>query len=170
MKQFLTLLVAVTLLLPLSANNHPEAMEPCCNGSPDSSITNSLTSEETTSAVALKMMTLLNGQWENMVYPFEVQNDGNKMPLEGAFLRYEFRADGSYVKTLGCKSSRINSSGSWSVSNDGNHLLLYEDCDKAPLKAKIKYIELDELVLEQALVSGEPQFCTGKKDFFFAKR
>lgn len=169
MKQLLTLLIAVAMLLPLSANNYPEALEPCCNGSPDSSIATSITGEEGTSALALKTIGLLTGQWENMVYPFEVQTS-NGLPLEGAFLRYEFRANGSYVKTLGSKTTRANDSGQWSVSNDGQYLLLYDDCSKEPLKAKIKYIQLDELVLEQALVSGEPQFCTGKKDFFFNKR
>ncbi len=170
MKHLLTLLIAVAMLLPLSANNHPEALEPFCNGSPDSSIATHITREEGTSALALKTIDLLTGQWENMVYPFEVKTTSNGLPMEGAFLRYEFRANGSYVKTLGCKSSRINNSGRWSVSNDGQYLLLYDDCSTTPLKAKIKYIELDELVLEQALVSGEPQFCTGKKDFFFNKR
>ncbi len=115
---------------------------------------------------AARMHAALTGRWENTLYPFE--QNGSSI-LAGAFLSYNFRADGTYVKTLSGAGKRIEENGRWEVSPDGAMIFLFEAGDVIPETIRIKYIEADELVLEHALKCDDPGFCTHLKSFYFNK-
>ncbi len=117
-------------------------------------------------AAAAKMHAALAGKWENTLYPFD--ESAPKM-VEGAFLTYNFRVDGTYVKTLGGTGKLIEEHGRWEVSPDGTQILLFHTAEVAPQTIHIKYVQADELVLEQALNCKEPGFCTRQKTFYFNK-
>jgi len=116
----------------------------------------------------------LVGEWANSLYPFEINRNGGE-PMAGAFLYYEFNADGTYRKSLGNSEAQLDEIGKWEISADGEYLLMYTDTYEKGRKvkktttARIKFVMYDEMVLEHPLnVSGE-SFCTEKKDFYFSK-
>jgi hypothetical protein len=118
----------------------------------------------------------LAGKWENTMYPFEVLtasangNEGEYIP--GAFLKYEFRLDGTYTKTLGSARVKISENGRWELSSDGKTVFFHADDNspKTTVAARLKHLQLDELVLEHALQCKDRSFSTGLKDFFFNKQ
>lgn len=113
--------------------------------------------------------TTLIGRWENPFFALDNQ------PLSYGSLRYHFRENGTYLKTLGGAETRIEEEGTWEISEDGKHLLMRSKslCDGQQVSvtqvATIKHLDLDELVLEQSIcvdgvaVSAEPT------DFYFNK-
>ena len=117
----------------------------------------------------------LSGSWSNAMYPFDLHAGKNNKPLAGAFLKYEFRPDGTLVKIFGGAQVEVREGGTWEVSKDGRYLLMHsveQQDGQRKIRtemARIKYLQLDELVLEHALQVNEAQFCTRKKDFFFNK-
>lgn len=113
---------------------------------------------------AARMHAALAGKWENTLYPFD---ENGSMIVEDAFLSYNFRKDGTYVKTLGGSQKRFEVHGRWEVSADGAQIFLYDSAEAAPETICIKYVQADELVLELALKCAEPGFCTKQKSFYF---
>ncbi len=113
--------------------------------------------------------TTLIGRWENPFFALDTQ------PSSYGSLRYHFRENGTYLKTLGGAETRIEEEGTWEISEDGKHLLMRSKslCDGQQVSvtqvATIKHLDLDELVLEQSIcvdgvaVSAEPT------DFYFNK-
>jgi len=115
---------------------------------------------------AAQMHAALAGKWENTMYPFD---ENTSKLVENAFLSYNFRIDGSYVKTLGGAKKCIEEHGRWEVTPDGSEILLFSADGLAPQTIRIKYIQADELVLEHALKCDEQRFCTKQKSFYFNK-
>ena len=122
--------------------------------------------------LAKKMKRQLAGEWGNNSRPVQIT------PLEGsaetreAFMTYRFNQDGTYLKTLKSGNYNLHEGGIWNISKDGKYLVLHKKTqqdelpsDKAEL-IKIKYLELDELVLEQKV----KEVCTQRANYYFNKR
>lgn len=113
------------------------------------------------------------GKWESSVYPFETvtaSKEDNLQVMDGAYLKIAFFEDGSYVKSLGTAKQHVKEQGTWTISGDGKYLLFYCKGSEHAQKAKIKYLQMDELVLEHALKSSNDAFNTSVKDFYFNKQ
>ena len=114
------------------------------------------------------------GEWLNSLYPFEIARNGDK-PMPGAFLQYQFNSDGTYSKLLGNNEAQLDEVGTWEISKDGQYLLLHtNDFEngrkvKKTCMAKIKFVMMDEMVLEHSLQVSNESFCTHLKDFYFSK-
>ncbi|WP_425422600.1 hypothetical protein [Phaeodactylibacter xiamenensis] len=114
-----------------------------------------------------KYRQLLSGAWGNTTYPFEVSL--RKAPdMEDAYLQYQFSEDGTFVRKLGNGNRKLEEAGSYLVSDDGHYVLLQFDNSCITVVA-LKYLQLDELVLQHVLRCEDPAFATGRKDFYFNK-
>ncbi len=112
------------------------------------------------------MRNTLVGKWQNPFFEYKNANGS---------LKFHFRGDGTYTKMLSGGEFLIKEEGNWEISNDGKHLIMRSQsvCEgeltTRTQVATIKHLQLDELVLEQAVcvdgvtVSAEP------KDFYFNK-
>jgi hypothetical protein len=110
---------------------------------------------------------LLSGAWGNTTYPFDVSR--RKAPdMEDAYLQYQFFKDGSFVRKLGNRNRQLEETGTYLVSDDGHYVLLQFDEGCITVVA-LKYLQLDELVLQHVLRCEDPVFATGRKDFYFNK-
>lgn len=123
---------------------------------------------------ALTLERALIGNWENAMYPFEfvAEDPGTETNrvVDGAYLTYEFFDNGTYLKRYGGDDIHIVEKGHWEVANTGKLVTLRSSRVRASEEIKIKYIELDELVIEQDLYSEYKAFRTTKKNFFFNRR
>ncbi|MEN0005890.1 MAG: hypothetical protein AAF798_17200 [Bacteroidota bacterium] len=106
------------------------------------------------------------GNWENTVYPFEVDEAG---VIPGAFLTYNFHQSGHYTKIVGNKDVAIKEQGQWSISANGSSIIMEANNGNIS-EATIKHLQLDELVLEHELKVNNAAFCTKEKSFFFNKQ
>lgn len=106
---------------------------------------------------------LLAGKWENTTYPFDLKS------MEGAYLKYAFYKSGKFERMLGCADRNIKESGQWWLAKDGQHLVMRLD-DGQTTVAEVKYLEMDELVLQHVLACDDKDFNTGEKDFFFNRQ
>ena len=111
------------------------------------------------------------------MYPFEIATASKSennfgQEIEGAFLYYEFREDGTYIKAFGSNNEKVEETGKWNLSDNGSILFLHpsNDCQAQSQQVNIKHLQLDELVLEQSLNTRNTNFCTGLKDFYFNKQ
>lgn len=123
----------------------------------------------------------LFGGWSNASYPFDISKEesdcGTFQPIKGAFLEYDFKNDGTYTKKWGSSKLEFTETGRWEISADGNYLMFRaESKDKShesekTYLAKIKMLDMDKVVLAQALESPgfEDLFCTKHKDFLFVR-
>ncbi|RMG85116.1 MAG: hypothetical protein D6714_06570 [Bacteroidetes bacterium] len=128
-----------------------------------------------------KRIRQLTGEWTNANYPFQIAESpgdcGTLEIMKGAFLTLELRPDGHYLKQWGNQHVELTEQGRWRLSDDGLFILF----DAQPPSgdhtreryyiAKIKLLDMDKVVLEQALESPgfEGLFCTQNKDFLFVK-
>lgn len=110
---------------------------------------------------------MLNGSWGNTTYPFEVSRE-RAPDMKKAFLQYRFSEDGSFVRQLGNQKREIQEEGTYLVSDDNDYVLLLFDNGCITVVA-LKYLQLDELVLQHVLRCEDPAFSTGRKDFYFNK-
>jgi hypothetical protein len=136
----------------------------CCAVSTTAAETEGLSAEA--AAIIRERKASIVGQWENTVYPFEVDDAGI---VPGAFLRYHFAKDGSYTKVVGNTNMAIKETGIWYIAVDGNHVIMEAE-DGAYSEAAIKLLQLDEMVLQHELKVNNPAFCTQEKAFFFNKQ
>lgn len=169
-------MIALMAILPIWAHANSES---CCDGLNVTPITiSALDSGHEDTAVAdpkteaqLKLEASLIGKWQNTTYPFDlVAMDGNPNErMEGAILSFQFRKNGTYLKTLGTAAYKVEEEGQWEVTADGHQVLLYPSGSLTPDVATVKYQEYDEMVIEHALKCTHMPYCTGVKDFFFNK-
>lgn len=122
----------------------------------------------------------LTGNWEHVLPKVTLSNpcvggDDQSVTLENASLRFEFRPDGTFTRVLSSRHSglRLEEEGTWEISKDGGRLFLHcRDADGNPITqcTRIKYLQMDELVLEQPLaVSGRRFVAQEDHDFYFNK-
>lgn len=117
----------------------------------------------------------LMGLWENRYFPLELvasnyQNLASK-DQNGA-LYYEFNEDGTYEKFWRGEKQTAKEAGSWEISSDGNHLILHPKFQDsyATQIIRIKFIELDEMVLEHEFPADNASGVVRLKDFYFNKQ
>lgn len=103
------------------------------------------------------------GVWYNTNYPFEREDQP-----EGTYLKYEFNADGSFTRIIGHDAFEAKEHGSWSFTGNGSAIVL--ETSNRVYEVKVKYLELDEMVLEQEVQVSDTKLCTPRKDFYFHKK
>ncbi len=121
----------------------------------------------------------LVGTWSSTMYPSHLiahmESEQGKSIVSVDF-RYSIKANGTFQKTL-----RVNGAvhqakaGIWQLSADGNYFILHFDNEDKSFQTyvvKVKHLSLDELVLDQALVTCEleSKICGQMNTFFFNKR
>ncbi|MBX2928963.1 MAG: hypothetical protein KF852_14095 [Saprospiraceae bacterium] len=116
---------------------------------------------------------LLQGVWENIVSATELTEtvrEENVGPenAETAQLRYHFCSNGAFVRSIRHGSQYIEETGAWEISEDGASLLLHF-AGKEAEQAAIRYIEADEMVLEQSPRMPGNAHQTETKQWFFSK-
>ena len=121
----------------------------------------------------------LTGNWEHVLPEVTLAAGSGpgaqRLTLENATLRFEFHPDGTYTRILSSRVSdrRFEEVGTWEISKDGERLLLH--CRDAAGNrftqcTRIKYLQMDELVLEQPLAVAGQRFVTQEAhDFYFNK-
>ncbi len=131
-------------------------------------------SNEKTTAESLRVSkAIIVGRWENSLDAVEADINGKS--ISGGFLKYIFRENGTYSKVLGGAEVSIEEAGRWEVSEDGKQLLMYStqmlngQLHTVTEVANIKYLQMDEMVLEQHLRVADEQFSSEKRDFYFNK-
>ncbi|NUQ26791.1 MAG: hypothetical protein HUU34_22845 [Saprospiraceae bacterium] len=148
---------------------------PCCDTPSTGNDSSTATKPAAPKPAAVKRAEAnLVGKWENSLYPFDVvtadaNGKTNYQQVERAFLLFSFQADGTYTKKMGGTDVVLVENGSWSLSDDGQTLYLYPASGENPQVARIKHLQMDELVIEHALQSSYANFCTKQKDFFFSR-
>ena len=122
------------------------------------------------------------GDWMHTVYPFELKGAhaeacGTSMEMEGAYLRYQFREDGSYTKEMGNAEIKSIEQGFWEVSKDGQYLVFYVSKDGRPETvytsqyARILDARLGKFRIEHSMTTSDVDglFCTAPKAFSFER-
>lgn len=169
MKSLITLLFLLALALP--AISHPTSFN-CC--SPDETIV--LTSrdsgkvgDEAETSIQQNIKAAMVGTWESSVYPFALKKGKENVRLEGAYLRYTFNPDGTYLINYGDAETHLEEEGAWNISANGKQIELKAEHATKSQTILIKYLELDELVLLHDFVNRNKPFNPGDKSVFFHK-
>lgn len=122
---------------------------------------------------------MLTGYWSNASYPYDIITDldecGAFEAIDGAYLHYEFRADGTYTRYYGSKHIQLREDGRYELSRSGEYLIFINPARDADSDAsctnvaKIAHLATGELVLELALetVDFADFFCTKYKTIMF---
>jgi len=108
---------------------------------------------------------VIAGGWENTTYPFDYKPQ-EASQLEEAYLKYRFLPDGRFERQIGNQAKNIKESGSWMIAKDGAHLILTFE-DGSVSVGEIKYLEMDEMVLQHLVSCQDATFNTIRKDFYF---
>jgi hypothetical protein len=119
------------------------------------------------------------GEWEHTLTPDQLKEldilDVQNMDHQRARVRLYLSKNGTFSKELLCASANIylRETGTWKVSRDGQ-FLLFNDLDGSRIPnsrcIRVKYLELDEMVLEQALAFAKTGKQTSTQDFYFNKQ
>ena len=139
---------------------------------------NSLSDED-----RLSLNSELAGIWNVSKYPFDVissvEHCGAFEKINGAYLSYEFNADGTYTKKVGSEMVAMEEQGIWDTSLDGRFVIFYPTIDGNPENtygsqvAMIKELSDGTLVIGQALSvpasDFDTLFCTAPKEFELEK-
>jgi len=120
----------------------------------------------------------LSGSWEHLLTPAQVKEldvlDAEDINIHQAKVRLYFTPNGIFTKELICAEANIHirETGTWKVSRDGQFILLNDLHGIQPEDSRcirLKYLELDELVLEQALAFADTKGALSRQDFYFNK-
>ncbi len=115
----------------------------------------------------------LQGRWQMTLQAVDLpettraENAGPET-TEMAVLEYQFLSDGTLKHSVEQGSTRLEETGRWELSADGQYLLMHFQ-GKATEKALIRYIEADEMVLEHALRIPGSHLCFESRQLFFSK-
>jgi len=119
------------------------------------------------------------GEWEHTLTPAQLKEldilDIQNVDHQRARVRLYLSENGTFSKELLCASANIHirETGTWKVSRDGQ-FLLFNDLDGNQVVnsrcIRLKYLELDEMVLEQALAFAKTGTQTSAQDFYFNKQ
>ncbi|MDX1939574.1 MAG: hypothetical protein SFU99_03435 [Saprospiraceae bacterium] len=167
MKRQFILTVSFSALMLLSSMSYLNANDNNTQNVAPETIT--LSDDSIEAAMLANIRTALIGRWENPNFVSE------NPAIKNGSLRYQFRENGTYSKVLGGSETRIEEEGAWEISADGKHLLMRSQslCNGQQVAvtnvAAIKHLQMDELVLEQALCVDGVNISTEPKDFFFNK-
>jgi len=120
---------------------------------------------------AMKAEATLIGRWEN---PYFVAESGsNNRGATARSLKYHFRPDGTYTKSLGGAETQVEETGTWKVSATGNQVTMYSrsSCggQMVTSTARIMHLSNDELVLEQTMCVAGVMVAAAPQEFYFNK-
>ena len=123
---------------------------------------------------------MLTGKWETVQPEITLADayarGSGKIRIEQASIRFEFHADGAFVKILTSRKYdgiRFEERGRWEIAPEGRLLLHTADADGGTItqSTQIKYLEMDELVLDQPLTMNGSRFSsTEDRDLYFNKQ
>ena len=189
MKKRITLLLVLTLcsfwawsnpkndLFDPGISNVTDVKESLTNeNADDTSLDTGLVSVEDDEKSA-RIKKQLTGEWGNNSTPISVLSPDTDEIETSAYLSYKFNKDGTYIKTLRGGTFNKHEGGLWDISKDGKYLILHfksnlQDypCETSRL-IRIKYLELDELVLEHNMESNSLESASGStQNYYFNKR
>lgn len=177
---FLCLSLFVPALMSMQVDQrpiNPDSM-PCCEGATTPATDTTLEKVATPTVLRTKTEAEkraefnLIGSWEHFLQPFslvsaDAKGQTNCEPVEGAYLKLTFRKDGIYKRIMNNGRIKLEESGHWELSPDGNTLFLHAAKGNEIQALQIKHLQMDELVLEHALQSAQVNFCIDQQDFFF---
>ncbi len=144
---------AMTFVFAIASANSPNE---CCGQGND-------TTYNLDYAAFRKVRDQLVGKWQNTAFTADLEASDES----GAYLRFEFLPNGSFVKTMGAGQMTYEERGQWELNSDGKRLMLYPDGCLTPEVIAVKYLELDELVLEQYVQGPGAEIETEVKDIFY---
>lgn len=102
------------------------------------------------------------GQWGNTTYPLDLPSEAP----DQAYLRYRFMPNGQFERQLSNGTRSLTERGQWTVSKDGQHLVLQLE-DGSTTLAALKYLEMDQMVLQHVLSCQDPLLASDQRSFFF---
>jgi len=162
-------------------------IEPTCDGMVLTDIAGNKSTEldyhasKTTSELN-RIRAMITGKWVSTVYPYDLTTNvatyGTFEKMENAFLKYQFKKDGTYVKLFGSEMVEVLERGFWEISKDGKYILFYASEDGTTDKihatefAKIVTVDKKTLRIEFAhrTVEFSELFNTSLKEFSFNKK
>lgn len=100
----------------------------------------------------------LAGSWENPGYAADLLTAANgftESRQEQTKIRFQLNADFSYVRHRVSSTGVIVDQGVWHVSDDGCLLFFQNTAQEKVDYVSIRYLNLDEMVLELPAVGGE---------------
>jgi hypothetical protein len=108
---------------------------------------------------------MLKGHWGNTITPLQVKTAEGQSTTQ-AYLKYSFEENGRFVRWLGNSQMSIKEEGNWMLAKDGKHVIFQFDNGRLDVSA-LKYINMDELVLERLLQGPDEWIVAGGKSLFF---
>lgn len=117
---------------------------------------------------------MLQGKWQVTV-DADMLPDSNRQenaaPDEADFavMTYGFFGNGVFNRTVQRGAERLEEQGTWELSEDGRHILLLFP-GKSAVRAEIKYIEADEMVLAEFTTDTDNNIAQREvRQMYFAK-
>jgi hypothetical protein len=109
----------------------------------------------------------LLGAWTNVTL---IESDEKCEHGKGAYLNYDFAKDGTYQCKYGSQTLNEMEIGTWSVSKDGQFLLLTSNLGSTSV-VRIDRVDNHGLILEQVMTTNEigDYFCSEQSSFTFIK-
>lgn len=121
----------------------------------------------------------LVGTWSSRMYPSALIQDlemTSGKSIASIDFQYKVQSDGTFQKRLYLNEQlHQEMDGVWQLSTDGDYLILHFDKGDKSFQTyivEVKHLSLDELVIDQALVTSdlESNICKEMETFFFNKR
>ena len=112
----------------------------------------------------------LQGRWENATYAARKPSESGLPVTQDISLSFDFADGGSYERVIANNVNIRKETGTWELSKDGQYIFFHSADRTESHMVKIKFIEGDELVLEQLDASqGKDTTNTKIRDYFFNK-
>ncbi len=112
----------------------------------------------------------LVGKWENATYAIQSHSESGIPVSNDVSLGFHFQNDGKYERVIGNNVREKKESGTWELSKDGDYIFFKPMGSPATsYMVKIKYLEGDELVLEQNQPKSKKPNSRKIRDYFFNK-
>lgn len=109
----------------------------------------------------------LPGDWTSVTL---IESEKKCESVRGAYLNYSFGENGRYRIDYGSQATQELEEGKWSVSKDGQFLLLTDSFGNVSV-IRIAQVDSHGLILEQVMASNEisEYFCSEQTSFAFIK-
>lgn len=153
----------ITLLLVLLVSSMP-----AWSNTNDDATAAAAKKERAATEFKSKLKHKIAGEWGNSSIAIDLPAEPGKVLNMG--LNYHFDANGQYSKTLIGNEINISEKGRWEISDNGKQLILFSSNRNYPELVSIKFLESDEMVLEQGLQYESVGIKLNPDTYFFNKR
>ena len=112
----------------------------------------------------------LQGRWENASYAMDKPSESGLPVTQDISLSFDFAEGGAYERIVANNVKTRKETGTWELSKDGQYIFFHAKDRRNCHVVRIKFIEGDELVLEQ-IDAGQEKVSSKTKvrDYFFNK-